>query len=393
MTDNIFYEDLITKFNEVYSKPPTLVSRAAGRVELIGGHTDYNEGFVIAAAIDKSCFIAAAPRDDNQIYLYSAWAEQNNTFEISPDIKPSPDCQWSNYARGVSALLIAQGIELNGVNIYITSNVPLGAGLSSSAALEVSIANALIEIANQDTKISRLQLAKICQKAENDFANSPCGIMDQIVSINGTNNNAIFLDCRTLKISPLPFDDSSCCIMIFNSMVTHEIGGGDYGQRRSQCQQALETIKNHHPDIRALRDVTPQILESVKNELSHLLFNRACHIVNENLRVKKAAKALKNNDMKLFGQLISQSHASARDLYQISCDETDFLADSICDCSGVYGARICGGGFGGSVIAIVRTCEAEKITRSVQNAYRQKFNIGCEVHITSPSLGTEIIFL
>lgn len=241
-------ERIAENFSDVYAgQKPVIVSRASGRVELIGGHTDYNEGFVIAAAIDKSCWVAASKREDGGICLYSELFEEKHEFELSKDLQPSTECKWANYGRGVVALLLKEGVGLKGANLYIASDVPLGSGLSSSAALEVSLAKAMIHIAEPEYKIKPERLARICQKAENVYANSPCGIMDQTVSIMGEKDHAVFLDCRDVSIKSLPFEGSNCCIMIFNSMVQHEVGGGEYGKRRKRCEQARDILKKKYP--------------------------------------------------------------------------------------------------------------------------------------------------
>ena len=385
-------ERIAGNFSDVYAgQKPVIVSRASGRVELIGGHTDYNEGFVIAAAIDKSCWVGASKREDNRICFYSELFEEKHEFELSRDLQPSTKCKWANYGIGVAALLLKEGVTLKGANLYIASDVPVGSGLSSSAALEVSLARAMIDIAEPEYKIKPQRLARICQKAENIYANSPCGIMDQTVSIMGEKDHALFLDCRDVSIKSLPFESSNCCIMIFNSMVQHEVGGGEYGKRRTRCEQARDILKKKYPDVKALRDVDDAMLESVKERLEPVTFSRAAHVIGENARVLAAAESLKRNDVAGFGKLMSQSHCSARDLYEISCEETDFLAEQIRGCNGSYGARIMGGGFGGAVVALARPDSTDEISQKVRSAYKEKFGLESDVHIASPSEGAQII--
>jgi galactokinase len=393
-TNDDFINRLSNDFAQVYANErPQFLSRASGRVELIGGHTDYNEGYVIAAAIDRSCYVAAAAREDNAICLYSDWVRGMHEFDLTPDLRRDENSQWANYGRGVAALLLAEGIALKGANLYIHSEVPLGAGVSSSAALEVSLANAMLAISSYDGQIKSERLAQICQKAENTYANSPCGIMDQTVSIMGQADHAVFLDCRDVSIRLLPFDHNRCSIMIFNSMVRHEVGGGEYGKRRASCEKARDVIAKKYPHVKALRDADEQMLNSVAGELSDVELRRASHVIAENARVLAAAKALDNNDVARFGRLMSASHNSARDLYEISCDETDFLAESIQSCEGAYGARIMGGGFGGAVVALARPDATEKIADRVRPAYKDAFDIECESHIAKPSKGTDTIRL
>jgi galactokinase len=381
-------------FGKIYAgQKPAFVSRASGRVELIGGHTDYNEGFVIAAAIDSSAFVAAAKRDDNIICLYSEWARQRHEFEPSPALEPSQDCQWANYGRGVAAYLCQEGLHVKGANLYIASDVPVGAGLSSSAALEVSLAKAMIHLSSPDWQIQPKRLAQICQKAENVYAKSPCGILDQITAVTATKDHVILLDCRDVSVRLLPFDSNACSIMIFNSMVKHEIGGGEYGKRRRQCEEACAVIAKKYRKVKALRDADEVMLNSVKNQLDNVQFLRASHVIGENARVLAAAEALKQNDIEKLGRLMNESHYSARDLYQISCEQTDFLAEQLWKSDGAYGARLCGGGFGGSVVALVRPDAAAKITKNVRKAYKDRFNLNSDVYLAKPWQGTEIIDL
>jgi len=387
-------DTVLKKFARVYGgQKASVVSRACGRVELIGGHTDYNEGFVIAAAIDKCCRVWAGLRDDRAISMYSEWADAKHQFELSESLEPIDDCRWANYGRGVAALLLKEGLQLRGANLYIASEVPLGAGLSSSAALEVSVAKAMVGISQPEVEIDPIELARICQKAENDYADSPCGIMDQITSITGKKDEVMFLDCRDLSVKYLPFDSEHCCIMIFNSMVKHQVGGGEYGNRRRQCEQACAVLNNKYPQVEALRDADESMLESVKGQMDSVLFRRARHVIDENNRVRAAAEALSRNTIAEFGRLMNESHRSARDLYQISCEQTDFLAEQICACEGVYGARLSGGGFGGSVVALVEPSEAERVAAKVGNAYKDRFGLESQIYTVKPSLGTEVVVL
>jgi len=381
-------------FGKIYpGQKPAFISRASGRVELIGGHTDYNEGFVIAAAIDSSAFVSASPRDDNIICLYSEWAKQKHEFAPSSGLEPSQNCQWANYGRGVAAYLCQEGLHIKGANLYIESSVPVGAGLSSSAALEVSLANAMIHTSKPDWQIQPKRLAQICQKAENVYAKSPCGILDQITAVAAIKDHVILLDCRDVSVRLLPFDSNACSIMIFNSMVKHEIGGGEYGKRRWQCEEACAVIAKKYRKVKALRDADEVMLNSVKNQLDNVQFLRASHVIGENARVLAAAEALKQNDIEKLGRLMNESHYSARDLYQISCEQTDFLAEQLWKSDGAYGARLCGGGFGGSVVALVRPDAAAKITKNVRKAYKDRFNLNSDVYLAKPWQGTEIIDL
>ena len=379
---------LSEKFSDYFDgRKPGIISRAGGRAELIGGHTDYNEGFVIAAAIDNSFYVAAAVRNDNKICMYSEWAKEQYEFDISADPQADGKIKWANYGIGVAALLIEAGFNVAGMDLYISGNVPVGSGLSSSAAMEVALARAMTDGQN----IENIELAKICRQAENVYARSPCGIMDQMVVINGRKDHAVFLDCRDLSIKHLPFQSDECCIMILNSMVRHEVGGGEYGKRRNHCNQVVGILSKDRPRIRALRDVDENLLESVRPKLDALSYKRATHVVKENARVLAAAEALNAGNITEFGSLMYKSHCSARDLYEISCNEIDFLVERIMACNGAFGARLSGGGFGGAAVAVVKPDRAESIGQNVRAAYKKKFNIDAEIYTARPWQGTEIV--
>jgi galactokinase len=324
--------------------------------------------------------------------MYSDWAKADFEFELSGKIENTDNPKWANYGIGVAILLAQADLLSSGAELLITGDVPVGAGLSSSAALEVSIANAFLALGNNEKKISREKLAALCQRAENEYANSPCGIMDQMAVINGQKDHALLLDCRSLTIEQLPFNTASFCIMVFNSMVRHEVGASDYGSRKEQCRKALEIIQKKYPNAKALRDIDTEKLADCKNELGSLLFKRANHVVSENERVLAAAEALKKGDMRKFGQLMYQSHCSARDLYEISCEEIDFLAEKALE-YGALGARLCGGGFGGAAVALVENKSSLKIKEKVFAEYKKRFGIDSEIYIVRPCDGTEILRL
>jgi len=381
---------VLEKFHDIFRTDARIISTAGGRAELIGGHTDYNDGFVAACAIDKSFSVAARARSDKKIIMYSDWTKTVFEFELSASLKRTKEVGWANYGIGVAVLLAGADLLSCGAELLITGDVPVGAGLSSSAALEVSIANALLALSGNEKNISKNELAALCRKAENEYANSPCGIMDQTVVINGQKNHVLLLDCRSLTIEQLPFDTAKFCIMVFNSMVRHEVGAGDYGSRKEQCQKTLEIIQKKEPNIKALRDIDTLKLAGFKNDLDPILFKRASHVVDENARVLAAADALKKGDMKKFGSLMYKSHCSARDLYEISCREIDFLVEKAIE-HGALGARLCGGGFGGAVVAVTDVEAVEEIRQKVFAEYKKRFRIDSEICTVRPSNGTEIL--
>lgn len=390
----VFLSEIVTGFKNVFGgRQCDFISRASGRAELIGGHTDYNEGFVIAAAIDSSYWVAAAPRKDAVIKLYSDWAGETHEFAMGSRIEPVKAQGWANYARGVVAVLLERGYKLHGADLYMTGNVPIGGGLSSSAAMEVSIARAMLHMCGRLEDMDKVELAKVCQRAENNWAGSPCGIMDQMVSIHGRKDHAVVLDCRSLSVRHEPLDHTRCAIMIFNSMVRHSVGGGEYGQRRQMCEKAAELIARENPDVRALRDVDEAMLGRFAGRMDEVTFSRARHVVTENARVLAGAKALESNDIATFGRMVTASGASARDDYEISCPEIDCLVEAALSCPGVYGARLMGGGFGGSAVAVVEPAQCDQIRGRVRDEYHARFGINCEVHVAEPADGTAIIDL
>lgn len=392
MTDTALIEKLTAEFTRAFGGgKPSHISRAAGRAELIGGHTDYNDGFVIAAAIDKSYYVAAGPRDDNIICLYSAWAQEKYEFDAAGEIQREDKAKWANYAKGVVHYLRQAGLKIKGCDLYLWGNVPIGAGLSSSAAMEISIAKAVKQLSDPHFGIEPVEIAKICQKAENDFALSPCGIMDQMVCVNGLADHAIFLDCRDLGIEHVPLDHKAASIMIFNSMVRHEVGAGEYGDRRKACERAVNTIAMEFGNVIALRDANRTMLDTARVELDQVTYKRAQHVIGENQRVLDASKALRKEDVEAFGKLMTASHESARDLYEISCPEIDFLVQQVIACDGALGARLSGGGFGGAAVALVRPGSEQQIAQKVGKAYKQNFGIDSDIYTTKASKATEML--
>jgi len=391
---DVFPSELVAGFRNAFEGSDCdFISRASGRAELIGGHTDYNEGYVIAAAIDASYWVAARGRKDKVVRLYSEWAGQMHEFDLSERIEPSRLQKWANYGRGVAAVLLENEYPLRGADLFITGNIPIGGGLSSSAAMEVSVARALLHICGRLEGVDEVELAKMCQRAENVWAGSPCGIMDQMVSIHGRKDHVVVLDCRSLSVKYEPLDHTKCAIMIFDSMVKHEVGGGEYGKRREMCEKAVEIIARKHPDVRALRDVDAKMLAEFAGDMDEVTYKRALHVVTENERVLAGAKALEQKDIARFGEMVSKSGESARDNYEISCEEMDFLVATARACSGVYGARLMGGGFGGSAVAVVEPAKCQEIGQKVKEYYHREFGLECSVHVAGPAAGVAIVDL
>jgi galactokinase len=377
---------LAEKFSQRYKTVPRLF-RAPGRVNLIGEHTDYNDGFVFPAAIDFYTQVAAGARSDRKLMVYS----ENYKEAVEIDLQNSaqkPKKNWSDYVCGVAVMLLAAGHKISGANLLIESNVPLGAGLSSSAALEVAVASALLGISA--LSIDRLQLALLCQRAENEFVGARCGIMDQFISSHAKPDTALLLDCRSLEYQVFPLA-SGFTLVACNTMVKHDLASGAYNERRAECEEGVRRLSKFLPNLRALRDVTPQELDRYGNELPDTILKRCRHIVTENERVTQAAICLRNNDPSGFGHLMAESHRSLRDDYEVSCAELDLMVEIAGRAKGVVGSRMTGGGFGGCTINLVRLENVTQFQDMVSSEYQRKTGWHPEIYVSRPAGGAEEI--
>jgi len=359
------------------------VYRAPGRVNLIGEHTDYNEGYVMPVALGFYCWVAISPRDDQKLVISSDDFSDTAEVELdSPEIHPRKT--WSDYPVGVALGLKRAGVPLRGANLLIHGEVPMGAGLSSSAAIEVATALALAEQSGHSP--DRVQLALLCQKAENEFVGARCGIMDQFISLHGRKNHALLLDCRALDFELVAIPE---CVrlVICNTMVKHEHGSSGYNQRRAECEEAVLRLAKVLPGIRSLRDVTLDQLELHCGTLSGVLYKRALHVIAENARVLGATEALRAEDLERFGKRMAESHSSLRDLYEVSCAELDLMVDQANRQEGVYGARMTGGGFGGSTINLVESRFADAFAESMASGYEKETGIVPQIYICAPAEG------
>ncbi len=361
------------------------VYRAPGRVNLIGEHTDYNEGFVLPAAIEFYCWAAVASRTDRKIVIHSE--NYNESVEEPLDsLSPLAKKHWANYSLGVAWALRQAGETLNGANIFISGEVPLGAGLSSSAALEVSTGFGLLTESGQT--VDRAQLAQICQKAENDFVGAHVGIMDQFVSCYGRASHALLLDCRSLehKYVKLPADIQ---LVICNSMVKHELASGEYNARRAECEEGVRILRIVLPHIRALRDVTLAQLEEHRQILPPKVIARCRHVITENGRVKSAVDAFQSGNIKALGPLMQESHRSLRDDYEVSCKELDLMVEIAAGQPGLIGARMTGGGFGGCTINLVESTAVADFKCKVAAEYSSKTGLAPEIYVSPASEGAQ----
>jgi galactokinase len=381
-TDRPTVRQLITLFAELYGGHPAIY-RAPGRVNLIGEHTDYNDGFVMPAALDLYTYVAISPRADRRLRIHSESLHESCDFDLD-SIRPGKSGHWSDYVRGVAGVLESSGYRLRGANLLITSEVPLGAGLSSSAALEVPTAWALLS--NSQINVDRNAIPQICQQAEHLYPEIKCGIMDQFISCHGRARHAIMLDCRSLDFQLLPVP-AHLRLMLCNTMIKHEHASSGYNTRRQECEYGLRALAQVLPGCRALRDVTVDDLEQHSDRLSAVIYKRVRHVVTENDRVKKAAGALQAADMAQFGQLMADSHRSLRDDYEVSTPELDLMVELANGQEGVYGARMTGGGFGGCTVNLVDSAHVEKVQQRLAQNYEAKTGLRPKIFICEASDG------
>jgi galactokinase len=385
-------EALRRQFVQVFGEGERVhIVRAPGRVNLIGEHTDYNDGFVFPIAIEPQVMLVCRVRQDSMVRLASsAFPNQIVEFSFANRIERGEPA-WSNYGRGVAAQLMAAGIPLSGMEGLLVNTLPVGGGLSSSAAIEVAVALGLLKLAGH--QIDPRRLALICQKAENEYAQVPCGIMDQTIVIGGEAGCAMLLDCRSMKKQQVKIDPRELSVVIVNSMVKHSLDAGPYRQRREQCEAGVKFFQKEQPAIRALRDVTlEQMAEAAAAEkLDPVILRRCRHVVTENTRTTQAATALEEQKYERAGELMLQSHYSLRDDFEVSVPELDFLVEQAMSGKGVYGARMTGGGFGGCIVALVQPRAVEKLVAHLKNAYKKKFDLDAAAFVTAAAAGAAVI--
>ncbi len=375
---------LATVFHEMYGAAPRIF-RAPGRVNVIGEHTDYNDGFVMPAAIEIYTWVAAAIREDRTLEAYSGHFDEKIVFSLDALTGP-PRRHWSDFVRGVAATLEGAGHRLSGANLVIHGEVPVGAGLSSSASLEVAIALGLTSLCG--ITLPRLELANLCQKAEHEYVGTRCGIMDQFIATFGAAGHALKLDCRSLEYQLLPIP-RDVRLVVCNSMVKHELASGEYNRRRADCEIGVKLLQPHLRKIHALRDVAIADLEAHRQVLTTTVYRRCRHVVTENQRVLAAGEALQSGDADRFGHLMYRSHASLRDDYEVSCRELDLLVHLASSSPGVFGARMTGGGFGGCTINLVKTDAADVFKAHIAEAYSEATGITPEIYICEPAQGAQ----
>jgi len=376
------------KFEELYAKKPLIVSSPA-RVNLIGEHTDYNQGFVLPGAVDKKMIVAIAPNGTDTIQLFANEYSESFSFSLS-DITPQKKEGWTSYMTGVIYFLQQRGCNVQGVDVLIDGNVPVGAGMSSSAALCSAFGFALNELF--EFGLNRMDLVYIGQKTEHEFVGVMVGVMDQFASLHGKAGHVIKLDCRSMEYEYIPFNFPDHKIVMVNSMVKHSLAGTEYNVRRQQCEEGVSVMKRFLPgDIKSLRDINLTDLQAHKSDLNEEVYNRCLYVVTENERLLKGCELLQAGDLDGFGKLMYETHQGLSKLYSVSCEELDLLAEQAHTFKGVKGTRMMGGGFGGCTINLVENDAVEDFINFIKEKYFQHFNQATEVYITQTDDGTKVI--
>jgi galactokinase len=355
------------KFQEIFAQE-ALIIRSPGRINLIGEHTDYNMGFVLPAAINKSIYLGIHPRKDRKISLYSLDYQDDHQTDLD-SIKCSGKL-WPDYLLGVVEQIQKSHSLDHGFNIVFGGDIPPGAGLSSSAALECATAYALNSIFN--LHIENMALVRLAQAAENEFVGVKCGIMDQFASIFGKKNQLIRLDCRNLNYVHVPFHANGIKVILFDTRVKHSLADSAYNERREQCEKGVDLIQEFHPEVRSLRDANQEMLDTFVKPVDEIVYRRCSYVVQEIQRLLKACDELEKNDLISFGKRMFETHTGLKDLYEVSCDELDLLVDLVKDNPAVIGARMMGGGFGGCTINLVKTEAADSLIKKVSDTYLSK---------------------
>ena len=359
------------------------VFRAPGRVNLIGEHTDYNDGFVMPAAIELGVWIAIAPRDDRKLMVHSENFSESAEIQLDEG-DPRPRQHWSDYVQGVAVVLQKVGYSLRGANLLIYGEVSIGSGLSSSAAIEVATGFALLE--NSEVPVDRVELAKLCRRAQNELVGARVGIMDPFISCCGHAGHALMLDCRLLDYRPLPIP-ADVSLVICNTMVKHDLASGEYNTRRAECEEGVRRLSCKMPHVRALRDVGIADLDRYYSDLPQSIYKRCRHVVTENARVCDAAAALEKADLARFGRLMAESHISLKNDYEVSCPELDLMVELAGQGEGVCGARMTGGGFGGSTVNLVEKKAVVEFQRGVASAYEKATGLSPQIIVSAAAEG------
>lgn len=372
------------KFIQLFGKDPLIVV-SPGRINLIGEHTDYNDGFVLPAAIDKKIVYAVALNGTRQCNVHAVFTHETVFFDLD-NVVPTPG--WINYLMGVVYQLQQGNYPVEGFDCVIAGDIPVGAGMSSSAAVEGGLVFALDEIFQYG--MSRMEMALLGQRAEHSFPGVKCGIMDQFANLHGKKDQVVRLDCRSLEYEYFPFDFPEYRIVLCNSMVHHSLASSEYNVRRQQCEEGVKAIQTQHPAVKSLRDATMPMLEAVKAQLPGKVYDRCKYVIEEIQRVQDATTLLKQGDLQAFGQLMYATHEGLSVLYEVSCPELDFLVALAKERKEVAGARVMGGGFGGCTINLVKQDQVDAFRDFVTARYQQQFGKEPEIYVTTIENGTTV---
>jgi len=381
-------EDMSQRYRELYGDSPEIVVRAPGRVNLIGEHTDYNDGFVFPAAIDKDVMVAAGARNDDQMRVFAVNFSQSSTFTLE-GVQPATDGRerWSNYLRAMVWVFHEEGYETRGMNAALLGNVPLGAGLSSSAAMLVACG--LMLAAANEIDIDPVRLALLAQRAEHQFVGVNVGIMDQFISALGQKDHALLIDTRALSYEAVPLPKTGVSIVIADTNKKRGLVDSEYNTRRAECERAVALLQRYFPSIRALRDVSLEEFERYSESLPEVTRMRARHVISEDARTLEGVAALKAGDIARFGELMNGSHESLKNDYQVSCKELDAMVAAARSINGVYGARMTGAGFGGCTVSLVADEAVERFRTEVPVLYKKAAGLNCTIYVTTACQGAE----
>lgn len=381
-------EKLRSKFQETYNREPRIF-RAPGRVNLIGEHVDYNDGFVLPMAIDREAVVAAAPRRDSLFKIYALDVDETKEFDLNDEPQRMRGI-WLDFIEGTIRLLKEKFPKLTtGADICFTSSVPIGAGLSSSAALEIAFGFTVLTL--NEIGVNRIVLARAAQQAEHEFVGAKIGIMDQLTSALGKAGHALLIDCRLLDIKPIPLNFRDAQIVVCDSGVKHDLATGEYNTRRAECEEGLRILRSKMPGVRALRDVSAVDFEKYQALLPETIRKRCRHVINEIKRTVQATEMLKFGRSADFGKLMYESHVSLRDDYAVSSPELDFLVETARGINGVFGARMTGGGFGGCTVNLIGKSAVGEFQVIVRREYENKFGFAPKIYVVEASAGASEI--
>jgi len=380
-------KELKKVFQQNFQTEPLIV-RSPGRINIIGEHTDYNEGFVLPAAIDKAAYIAVSLRDDDEIHLVAMDLNENFSVNLK-DLKPVGDVSWPNYILGSAAQFLKRGIQLPGFNAVLTSDIPMGAGLSSSAAVECATVFALNELLQTD--IDRLTMVSMAQKAEHEYAGVMCGIMDQFASMMGKKDYVIKLDCRSLEYEYVPFKLEGFKVLLLNTSVKHSLASSEYNTRRKECEKAVEWVKQNVEGINSLRNVSEEMLNKYVLPNDELIDKRSRYVVQEINRLLEGCNDLQRGDLAALGKKMFTTHEGLSEMYGVSCKELDWLVNKVKNNSNVIGSRMLGGGFGGCTINLVKETAIDELVANLKLAYEKEMELPLAYYVASIENGTELI--